>query len=420
MDDFSSIPSARSDRPEPVIMSRADKLFIRFNGNDPIALATRGTREDLATIRNQGIWKLVSFSLDAGLISVGAASVGDGTLTPTAIGIGLFASTCLLTVDRTLANRFVYQKGKRELKRAGVSRLGFGGDDVAYGVMLGTRLVIGISKAILLGTVAAQFVFAGEIQTYQRKAVAPLNVAITAAVERELAVTDRTLAAQARQDTDLERAANRKTETVIRLDLANTRQAGSRTASAEKRQLTKEQLAAYEARGTLAHQNANRSGETYQNFLRDRSRLKRERIESDPAYVPPPRGLLENTTALLATTRGNIFARGAMMLFDGLLVAIEFWSVVILFGARPTIFSVNSARDYFVTRSQIARNMVALINDEPASPPLVPDPTTEAFEAPDPLGSPSSPATAPKRRGVGRPRGSKNRPKHRTEADNHD
>jgi hypothetical protein len=233
---------------EPIKARRGDNLLVSVNGVDLADVTRRGAPEDLSTICNQGIWKLTSFALDSLLISNAAAVImGDGGLTPGAIAIGFLSSGCLLQIDRTFGNWYFFQKGKSEQSQEGLA-LGKRGDGLAYGVIVGTRLVIGVSKALLLGSVAAQIVFASEIRSFQEQSVAAINAPIVSAVQRKLGDTEKLLAAQAKQDADSERTVVRETEAFRHLDLANTQQIGRRTSSGEKREVTQQQVQAYEER----------------------------------------------------------------------------------------------------------------------------------------------------------------------------
>jgi hypothetical protein len=394
---------------------RGTAFFSTINGLDLGILIRRGTPEDLNAVRIQGIWKVASMVLDGCLITAAAGSLIGGGITPASAAVGAVSAAILLQLDRTLTIRSYYQAGKRGMIRAG-AKLGFEGEDIAYAMMLANRLVIGGCKAVLLGTVAAQIAFAPEIRAYNEKSVATINAPVLAAHERVIDDDLKNAYAEEKRDSDTEREIGRQTNTLRQRDLANSRSAGRR-GTEERRQLTEQQLEAYEGRGTTAHEKASRSARIYEDLLAHREETLRRAVGSDPRFVPPPQGFLANTTALESIARNDPYIAAGIGLFNLLLIAVELWGLIGLIAACPTIFSINLLRDFMVRRNTIAREMVAILNNphpgaDGASDREPSDTNNEPGLRDSPGSHPmngSGPATAPipPRRPRGRPRGSR-------------
>jgi hypothetical protein len=404
--------------PEPFELSWSDKFLLKTGGLKPALVEKFGSSTDVTALRNRGAAELALFFYTGSVISIGAESLFGtaGSIGLPNLGIGFGLAYLFLRMDAFLHVRGLFHAGKREVVKAG-ARLGFGSDDVAWYSALAARTLVGVSQAVVVGTIASQILFGFEINAHLNKISAERNATVIAAHTAIFADRLKAQRETAKHDED-DAAGLKKNAAALRTqDIANSRLAARQSArqqvrpGIEKAQaMTSAALQGYENKSAAADKKAQESGKAYTDMLAVRGEVLRTAIENDPRFLPEPRGLLARLSALRAISHEDGFVAVGIVLVDLVGIGIELWILILSVAQCPTRLSVALYCEHMKSTSAAARELIAAIK-QPV-PERTHEPQVSGNEGDDRLsesppivgGAGDTGSSFPPRRPRGRPR----------------
>ncbi len=217
-----------------------------------------------------------------------------------------------------------------------------------------------------------------------------------------------------------EYASVKKSEQAVRAqDVANLRTAARQSPRQQAksglettRTLTTDALQKYQGIGDAAEAKAQAATKAYDDLLAGHNEAIRAAVESDPHYVPAPRGLLARLAAIRSIAKADGWAAAGIALIDGIGIGMELWLFVLFLGQIPTQLAVALYCEHKKRTSGAARELVewlaqplggtASATPAPHEEPGGRSASTEGLTLDDFVNAPS--ASLPARRPRGRPR----------------
>jgi hypothetical protein len=398
---------------EPLKLPISTQLYIGLSGIGAELVRAFADPADLSSLRIRTAVLLVNFVFGVVFMTIGGMPVFalPGTFNPAVLAIAILIALVKLRMECFLSLRGLYAAGKQALRKQGL-RIPFGSDDVTWYFALFVKISADICLALIVGHLFAQVCFRQEIETSLAKVVAPQNAVLTGTYRAKM--QEMLAAAERAKQRDVAEAEKLKGErdALRRQQVAETRRAAlpsrgrqSETAAAG-RQITNSTLSAFEAKTAAAETQASASSKAYEDLLKNSGPRLRALMDNDPAYVPPPNGLLARLSALRAIGSQDDRVFWGEIAIEAFGVFCEMFLLVLSIARCPSHLSENLYYDYYKRSNFRAVRLAGelktiksppLAREEPVDPP---PPSSGAASAQAQSDTPPGP---PPKRGRGRP-----------------
>ncbi|MCP3476686.1 DUF4407 domain-containing protein [Bradyrhizobium sp. CCGUVB1N3] len=231
--------SLRSQPSKPIRLGRKEKFQTGIVGLRPALLERFADESDVTTQCNRGLAELALLLYLFGIFTIALHTVfGEaGAVSPVHVMLGGGLTFLFQRIDAFLHVRGLYYAGKQEVIKAG-AQLSFGMEDIAWFVAITFRAIVGLTVAVVLGTIAGQTLFAPEVSARLTALSAEKNAAIvaehTSTFDQGLR-SDRDAAKRASDDADSIRknAESSRTQEVANVRTAIRQSRGPQKASVE-------------------------------------------------------------------------------------------------------------------------------------------------------------------------------------------
>jgi hypothetical protein len=398
---------------QPQKLSKFEQFYIgALSGIGPELIRAYADPTDLPSLRIRTGALLINFIFGVVFMTIGGMPVfaAPGTFTIAVPATAALVALVKLRMECFLGLLGLHAGGKQGLRKQGL-RLRFGSEDVAWFFALAVKCSADIALALVVGHMFAQVCFRQEIDTFLANSVAPQNAALVGPHRREvqamLAASEKIKLRDAADAEKLkgEEDALRKQQ-VIDTRRASVRSRDQRWDAEAARQRTSSTLGAYEAKAAAAGTRAAASAKAYDDLLKNSGEKLTTLIVSDPAYVPPPNGLLAREVALAEIGKRDDHVFWGEVLIEAIGIFCEMFLLVLSICRCPTHLAQNLYYDFYKRSNARAVRLAGELRTitSPSITPIEPDDPPSAGPAAQRAARPDTPPPPPPRRGRGRPR----------------